>query len=168
MEKINLESKHSETLFLTLLEILKAENKSLKLLSANLKKQYDVLLKQQLANFFDVLEEQRALVWEMQQKEKMRQEELQKYLPEMENISLNEVIKIAPENYKAELEVEKNKFDLHVNDIENMKSCNQILIQKSLEMIQQHMSHFRGFEQKGYDATGKINKNDINIISKQV
>ena len=163
-----MESKQSETLFSTLLEIVKAENKSLKLLLENLKKQYDVLLNQQLTNFFNVLEEQRALVWEMQQKEKMRQEELQKYLPDLENISLTEIIKITPDNYKTELEVEKNKFDLQVNDIENMKSCNQILIQKSLEMIQQHMSHFRGFEQKGYDATGKINKNDINLISKQV
>jgi hypothetical protein len=168
MENINTKNIHSGSLFSTLLEIVKAENKSLNLLSVNLKQQYDVLLNQQLANFFDVIEEQRALVWEMQQKEKMRQEELQKYLPDMENISLSEMIRIAPENYKAELEIQKNEFDLLVKDIENKKSRNQVLIQKSLELIQQHMSHFRKYEQKGYDATGKINKNDVNLISKQV
>lgn len=168
MEQINNKKNQPETFFSTLVDIVKAENRSLKLLSVNLKKQYDVLLNQQLSNFYEVLEEQRALVWEMQQKEKIRQEELEKYLPDIENISLKKIIQNAPKKYKSKLEINKKEFDLLIEEIENMKSRNQLLIQKSLELIQQHMSQFRGFEQKSYDASGKINKNSINLLSKQV
>lgn len=168
MEKLDTNKNYSEELFLTLKEIIKAENKSLKLLYENLNRQYEVLLNQKLTNFFEVLEEQRALVWEMQQKETIRQEELQKYLPDLEKISLKEIIHFSPEKYKQELEDQKYEFDLHVEKIETMKNRNQILIQKSLELIQQQLTHFRFFDQKSYDANGKIDKREVNLICKQV
>ena len=70
--------------------------------------------------------------------------------------------------YKQDIEHLKSVFDQYVEQIEIMKSRNQTLIQKSLEMIQDQIAYLKSYERKGYDASGKHEGNDMSLISRQV
>ena len=61
------------------------------------------MLEQKLSDFLKVLEEQKILVWEAKQKEKIRRQELKELMPNEEKISLKETIKNAPIDYKQNI-----------------------------------------------------------------
>jgi hypothetical protein len=166
-EKKN-QNQFSDHVYKKLEKILRDENSSLNGLKENLENQYQVLLDQKLSDFLKVLEEQKILVWESREKEKMRRQELEKFLPNFENISLKQMIHDAPVQYKNKLDRLKIEFDQHVEKIKVMKSRNQRLIQKSLEMIQEQITYLRNFERKGYDACGKTEGNNVSIINRQM
>jgi len=166
-EKKN-QNQFSDNIYKKLENILRAENSSLIGLKENLENQYKVLMDQKLSDFLKVLEEQKILVWESKQKEKIRRQELKEFLPNFESISLKQMINDAPEQYKNNLDRLKNEFDQYVKKIKVLKSRNQMLIQKSFEMIQEQITYLRNFEQKGYDASGKTEDNNLSIINRQI
>ena len=151
-----------------LIEILTAENASLFQLQKNLEEQYKVLLENRLSDFLRVLEEQKILVWETRQKEEIRKQELGSFIAHVEEFSLKEIIQFSPEKFQQQLQSLKQQFDQRIENIEAMKERNQILIQKSLEVVQQQIQFLCSFGQRGYNAAGKRDENDLSIFNRRV
>jgi|GEM_PF-3057587 flagellar biosynthesis/type III secretory pathway chaperone len=152
-----------------LCRLVEEENQALYRLEENLKQQYSCLMQNDFPRFLQVLEEQRALVWEMSQKEQLRMESLKKYLPNPEEHSLSQIITWAPEEYRDPLMRLKREFEQRMNEIRVMQERNRILIQKSLELVQKQIHAIRTLIQDdAYDENGELKSNDISIINTQV
>jgi len=159
--------KMPDSFYRMMIEMMSTENSSLLQLQKNLEGQYQVLLDNRLSDFMRVLEEQKVLVWEINQKEEIRKQELNSFLTNVEEISLQEIIQAAPEQFQDDLYNLKTQFDQCIRTINEMRERNHILIQKSLEMVHQQIQFLCSFGRPGYTASGKREENDLSIFNKR-
>lgn len=152
----------------TLVQVISSENDSLLKLSNNLDNQYNVLINQKLTDFIQILKQQKNLIAETQQSEKQKFDEIKSFLPGSNDMSLQDLIVGSPEEFKDTLSDLKRNFDLNLKKIESKKNRNKLLIQKSLDLIQNQIKYLRDLTHPGYDSKGNREGKDLSYINKQV
>lgn len=165
---MNTPEKLPDSFYKMLIDLLSEEKESLSSLRLNLKKQYETLLENRLNDFWQILEEQKALVWEANQKDVLREKTLKEKFFDFKEYSLSDLIHIAPSPYKNKLEALKTDFDGLIEKIEKLRNRNQLMIGKSLEFVQNQMQFFYDLNRTNYSPAGKIESNNFSIFNRQV
>ncbi len=165
---MNAHKKLPDSFYKMLIELLSEEKESLSSLRLNLKKQYETLLENRLNDFWQILEEQKALVCEANQKDSLREQRLTEKFFDFKEYSLSDFIHIAPSQYKNKLESLKTDFDCLIEKIEKLRNRNRLMIGKSLEFVQNQMQFFYDLNRTNYSPEGKIESNNYSIFNRQV
>ncbi len=164
-------SKGPEALpFEAFLECLREETDVLENLLKNFELQREALIKNDLQGFVKNLEEQQILVWETDNREKLRKELIAKIYPEQppDEVSFNEILAAAPASLKPALEEERRLMRNLVNKINLYRDTNRRLINKSLEILNYRIKLLTQWSERFYNQNGETEKQVPKLIDRQV
>ncbi len=157
-----------EKFFQRLLNTLQEQNSALLRLKANLQAQYELLLSGRMKNFLPLLEEQQALLWEVEGCEEVRKHLVAEQGPGQADLTLNELTALAPAGVAEDLRRLQKELQDRVFDIQQFRERNRHLIQKSLELIHREIAAIEQLVRIGYDESGKAEQPKASTINRRI
>ena len=155
-------------IFAGLIRILREQNEALEKLRQNLRQQYRNLLDANLKDFVATLEQQQALIWEVEQWDSLRADLLERNFPGESPLTLTELAAKAPPGYRDRLEDLKRQFGEKIADVRRLRETNLTLIRKSLETVDLQIQGVEALLRIGYDEKGKSDRPELSAINRRV
>jgi len=151
-----------------LLVLLEEQNAVLSRLKKNLRAQYETLLHGRMKNFLPLLEEQQALLWEVEKLEELREQLVREFVPGKPDITLSELTAMVPVETAEKLRQLQSDFVAQVRAIRRLRERNQHLIRKSLELIQSQIREIQQLVRTGYDERGNSEQPEAFTINRRI